>query len=633
MYYPYNELLFRGSNVFWESDDEELYERQPDWLAEILLSEKQLYWKPIKDDDVAFVYARTIPYFASLQEKRAVLAIEAERETLAEIMGKSINSQVGFLGIVSDHGDIIVDIPSEECDLEPDEAILKEISEMSGDGFFKGKTNGEEYMAFYASSEYNDWKYISLLYVDDIFAGSWDIKILLLFFCMLFTCLNVVAAVFLTKKAHRPMEYIVNNIKSYLGGDNSIGEMKNQYELLEQTFRSLAFQVKDLNEHLVANQPIIYHNMIKRILVSEERDVYRDTEIIDFKKEFFCCYLIQIDHSMEMNIHNKMMINYSVIDLLNSQEDWYDLYSITDENNLIYGIINFSKKDQLPSIVNHIEEELCSSISTKFIICLGNIVENEKDIADSYKKVLEVKKYIFFSINKKRLYYDQLQLKGLKTQGSAEKILEKVRTELRKREWDQAKETIWGIIEIVSDDFYDADYRMNTLSDLVSTVRNVIITFGLDENYLFGGDIREQLKSIYDISQFKEWIDEILTILEETDSNKNGASIGDLKQKIEQYVEENIFKDLTLTNMSEALCISPSYLSRIFKTIIGMNCSEYLVEAKLKKAKDLLFTTNDTVKEIAEKLGYSSSAHFIRIFKSYYGITPKQMQKRGKEME
>ena len=72
----------------------------------------------------------------------------------------------------------------------------------------------------------------------------------------------------------------------------------------------------------------------------------------------------------------------------------------------------------------------------------------------------------------------------------------------------------------------------------------------------------------------------------------------------------------------------PDALSRIFKQVMGEGYTEYVKKQKLNRAIALM-KDDYSIKEIAEKLGYSSSQYFIKIFKEVYGITPYQYKKNN----
>lgn len=110
--------------------------------------------------------------------------------------------------------------------------------------------------------------------------------------------------------------------------------------------------------------------------------------------------------------------------------------------------------------------------------------------------------------------------------------------------------------------------------------------------------------------------------------NHNSFSSSDFIEIIKQYICDNISPELSLEKVAEHFCLTPNYLSKIFHEYNQMTFSNYLKEAKLKKAAQLLKDKNLLVQTIAEEVGYSTPNYFNRIFKEHYGITPLQYRRK-----
>lgn len=97
------------------------------------------------------------------------------------------------------------------------------------------------------------------------------------------------------------------------------------------------------------------------------------------------------------------------------------------------------------------------------------------------------------------------------------------------------------------------------------------------------------------------------------------------------YIINNYREDITLDWISERFFISPCYFSRTFKRVTGLSFTEYLNGVRIKEAQRLLATTDNSIIEICEAVGYKSTTHFGRSFKSIAGMSPSEYRriKRG----
>lgn len=82
---------------------------------------------------------------------------------------------------------------------------------------------------------------------------------------------------------------------------------------------------------------------------------------------------------------------------------------------------------------------------------------------------------------------------------------------------------------------------------------------------------------------------------------------------------------------AELLNLSTSYFQRLYEKTFGIKCSEDIQKSRLRYARKLLFETDLTLNEIAEKCGYAYQ-NFMRLFKRKYGVTPTEFRKGKKKI-
>jgi two-component system response regulator YesN len=87
-------------------------------------------------------------------------------------------------------------------------------------------------------------------------------------------------------------------------------------------------------------------------------------------------------------------------------------------------------------------------------------------------------------------------------------------------------------------------------------------------------------------------------------------------------VRENYGKQMSLEATAYALGISPNRLSRIFSEETGKGFSDYLIEYRIGKAKELLLQPGASIKQVSISCGYPDPNYFSRLFKKVTGLTP-----------
>ena len=96
------------------------------------------------------------------------------------------------------------------------------------------------------------------------------------------------------------------------------------------------------------------------------------------------------------------------------------------------------------------------------------------------------------------------------------------------------------------------------------------------------------------------------------------------------YIREN-FASAKISDVAAYIGIHRSYLTNIFKEKMGVSPQEYLMQCRMKQASALLLESNLSVQEVGQRVGYDNSLTFSKVFKTYYGESPKYYrQKRQK---
>ena len=97
-------------------------------------------------------------------------------------------------------------------------------------------------------------------------------------------------------------------------------------------------------------------------------------------------------------------------------------------------------------------------------------------------------------------------------------------------------------------------------------------------------------------------------------------------QQMVKYLNENIAEEINLQMLAEEFHMNASYVSQYFKKETGMNLSTYLSRIRIQKAEHLLRTTEKSINEIAEQVGFRDYRFFSRTFKQVTGLTPSQFR-------
>lgn len=106
-------------------------------------------------------------------------------------------------------------------------------------------------------------------------------------------------------------------------------------------------------------------------------------------------------------------------------------------------------------------------------------------------------------------------------------------------------------------------------------------------------------------------------------SNEKSAVV----QEVRRMLEAELDREFSLDDIAAEFHISTYYLSHIFKDITGYSVKNYRLLCRLAGARELLVSSDHTIKEICEITGFPDMSNFARRFKYEYGITPTEYRK------
>ncbi|MEE1047233.1 MAG: AraC family transcriptional regulator [Clostridia bacterium] len=146
-------------------------------------------------------------------------------------------------------------------------------------------------------------------------------------------------------------------------------------------------------------------------------------------------------------------------------------------------------------------------------------------------------------------------------------------------------------------------------------------------------ECNDKNNSFYEMQKMHLMCSLVLFILEKVGNNlpekcsRNNVQI----REIIAFIQDNLFKNLSISDIASHFFISREYLSAFFKKNTGITLVSYIRKAKITYASKLVVTTDKKMIEIAEASGFNAISTFMRDFKKEFGISPTEMRQRYRE--
>jgi AraC-like DNA-binding protein len=177
---------------------------------------------------------------------------------------------------------------------------------------------------------------------------------------------------------------------------------------------------------------------------------------------------------------------------------------------------------------------------------------------------------------------------------------------------------------------HEHDYIVISL--LPSLVSGYFGSFPVFENIIESPVLSQQLEKLFHTLIQKNVIKHIdlpLLLEEMCRFRKNDIEtqmIDTRLEKLKDLLDNKITENFSLTTLSDKVAISKFHLSRLFKNYTGMAPHQYLLDNRLRFAREML-ESGYQISDIAIAAGFYDTSHFIRHFLKYFGVSPFDFQK------
>ena len=171
---------------------------------------------------------------------------------------------------------------------------------------------------------------------------------------------------------------------------------------------------------------------------------------------------------------------------------------------------------------------------------------------------------------------------------------------------------------------------MNLLTSAISILMTNIISNGFSIDKIYGDGFMPE-KFMADATSAQEMKDRVIFLYKkriEFEKVKKTSKTHDVASAAKEYIIQNYSdSNLSISDISESLCVNQTYLRKMFKSEMDMTLTEYITQYRMQEAKRLLTTTDEKLSAIAEKVGFNDVSYFSNVFKKFYGISPRSMSK------
>jgi AraC-like DNA-binding protein len=135
-----------------------------------------------------------------------------------------------------------------------------------------------------------------------------------------------------------------------------------------------------------------------------------------------------------------------------------------------------------------------------------------------------------------------------------------------------------------------------------------------------------EMYDIHDRSYLVLWLEQLLPRIVASHTAPSPAR--HVLAVVERYIQDHYADDLRLVTVSEAVFVSPYYISHLFQRELGTTFLKYLTAVRMRHGRRLLSDTDLPVEVVAEQVGYQAPKRFRELFKRTFQVTPSEYRRQ-----
>ena len=470
-------------------------------------------------------------------------------------------------------------------------------------GFFIQRINGVKNFVSYLKSDETGMNIIRMIPVSSLSKHVASLMVSLILIGFFIILILIMLSLFVAKKMYRPVNDVVK----------SLDNMEHQSQLLKMNKRQQALVDFITGARELDSQYTLFHGescisyCVVQISIQNRREFMetlsqKDREVYRFGILNIAAEILADGLAAEQ----AQLSDYEMLLILASKEKPIDT-------------------DALFKHCFTVQQAVNKHLNINTVMAVSNTSATEDKLPTLYKNAAECAKQSIFKEQTIFLYQDSTEV----FQFSDEK-----NRLFRDALLSYKEETAISLVkEILAAPQNYKDFEASLLH-LAVTLNSCFNTIGTNHGMEISFHFHTFMEALYgmehlsEIEQyFSQMIHMVCKRMEETRQSKHDILIQRSMELIEnQYSDQN----LSATTVAKEMGLSSIYFGKVFRQAVGKSIAEYINDTRMQHAKELLRSTQSSLHDIVQAVGYTNTSYFCTLFKKKNGVTPNEYRKNKK---
>lgn len=286
--------------------------------------------------------------------------------------------------------------------------------------------------------------------------------------------------------------------------------------------------------------------------------------------------------------------------------------------------------DELYHAFDRLKETLHLEQKLNVTIGIGTVQGCAAGISASFEEARHALSYMLIKGRGSVIPYSEVLHMVKRRLPVPEATLVKLESHLDKRDESGCISVIHDIFRQMSVEhgLSPADFKMQCLNILLSCIRQMSFQPWQMDDFL-GRHIPalDEMAKFRTLNELETWMIEVVRAILAIKQEFKIPEKKDVITEIKDYVAAHYGESISLAELSARFFLNPYYLSQLFKQKTGDTYLNYLAQIRINKSKELLEKTDLKVYEICERVGYTDTQYFSKLFEKMTGAKPSEYRK------
>ena len=401
--------------------------------------------------------------------------------------------------------------------------------------------------------------------------------------------------------------------------------------------RSESVKMMEMEQKLRESMPFLRQEYMRLLIRygSSQNNIQQKWEFlgIDMKEEGFVVMVAEIDQFAQrtsmMRVNEVELIRFAVQNILEETISSHTKGIVFRENvDQFVAVFNPPENMEAEQLAEQCRENVSKYAHQTVSIGLGAPVGEAWKLSVSYGQAMAALAYNFYTGGDSVFRYtDERQSGSTLPHFSPEKEKELLYC-LRSANPAKAEEQLEAIwedwMQVASPP--EPEIMKSLCNDLAHSMHRIFLEkVSNEEREVLESKLAEMTKKTASFVEMRHQMKEFCRLGCSYLQKRQHNDARDLVNQAIVFIEQNLHRNLTVSDCAKSVHLSPSYFANLFKKEVGLTLAQFIIGKLMDKAKEMLLEGMQ-VQDIALALGYEDRPYFSELFKRHTGMTPTEFR-------